>query len=764
MAGCSSGGGGPQGSEQLPHQPEDTRPKEPFQVDVEGKVKVGVVDTGFRTTHEVFEEKIAFQTNSVDGTKNVGGESEHGTGVASVISQQNENSVLLLAKANASGEPDSAKTATILHGVKTLANKGARVINASYSGLYNAMPDPSTFDDETPQDVIDASQHRGVHGYDALKSLATSNGGKGSVYVVAAGNSDKEMTNTLSMETMLPEVFSKMLIVGATDADGNPLVSYPKKEAETLEYSNYPGADLGLQSRFLMARGDGGIAVATDDNDTSYWSGEGTSFAAPLVSSYAATIVHNWPHLDAGTVSGLLLETADRSHALYEITSITEEVEVETTDEEGNTTTETQEVTLHECGVEPMSCGDFFMGKGVADLDAALNPKGDIVIPTHDHLDEGGVDPASSYISLSKSFGKVDASALDNIAVFDELGRDYMFDLSSGVVSKHDYDKTQIDKMTKVAEVGRGHVTRDHVAGKNFAFTQSFSGNGSMLASRFDAKLADMTLSGFQFKGDELNPMDIRSESGFMPMMSWQGGSSVTESLGDAKGFAVKQSLFHPDVSFGVSHWSGKSDFDTRDYSASESGISLGWSVTPSLSLEFGSSLTSEENGLLGSSGNGLLSFGDDNEMQSYNTTVSYEFSPSLSGFATYAMGKGDIDGSGMIKGINNMRTSEMSLGLQWAKDAHQLGFAFSQPSRIESATMTLDVPVGRDLQGNVIRETREMSLSPSGRQRDIEIGYARRFGEAAKVTINVMHSMEPGHDEDADSDTSVVLSLQKAF
>lgn len=119
---------------------------------------------------------------------------------------------------------------------------------------------------------------------------------------------------------------------------------------------------------------------------------------------------------------------------------------------------------------------------------------------------------------------------------------------------------------------------------------------------------------------------------------------------------------------------------------------------------------------------------------------------------------------SGLIRSIKDIRSEEMALGLQWQGNGHQAALTFRAPMRVANAEASLRVPVGRTQDGRVIREDREVSLAPSGRQRDIEVGYALSPTDTSRVQLNVMYSIEPGHDRRASNTASAMVNYTQAF
>ena len=124
--------------------------------------------------------------------------------------------------------------------------------------------------------------------------------------------------------------------------------------------------------------------------------------------------------------------------------------------------------------------------------------------------------------------------------------------------------------------------------------------------------------------------------------------------------------------------------------------------------------------------------------------------------------------GSGLLTRIDDMRAQQMALGVQWSGSGQRAderaAFTLRQPLRIASANALFDVPVGRHLDGSVIRETRSASLEPSGRQLDIELGYAFPTSDRSLWQFNLLHTLEPGHDADAPSDPAAMVNYTYAW
>ncbi len=711
LTACGGGGGGstkptnPSGS----HKP----------VPSNGAVVVGVADSGFRVTHETIAPYLLQATNLIDGSSDVSGDEDHGTAVASLVTRPPSHTGLLLAKVSEDDKPGTAATNVLDYSVGYLASEGARVINHSWSGRINA-PDP-------------ASSYRGVNSLTSLKTITTSNDGLGSVYVVPAGN-DGEPLQSSNPIHQYDAIFQRMLIVGGSILDEN-------EELYLHPQSNHPGDDAKWQSRFLTAPWSAVAATADGDDTYAYWSG--TSFTAPQVAEFAAAIIERWPHLDAVAVSQHLLDTADKSSPLFQ----------------SNT-----------CGADnDTNCGTYYLGQGEADVFEALAPAGTLALPTGNQVSGTSVDAQQSVVTLSGAYGDsfTGSDALANVAAFDDLGRDYLIDLSAYSQARHDRERTMRDHMDRLSTASPQQ--RQHFSGAHggFQFSSTRDGYGELLASRLDGRIGASQWSAFHFAGSEIDPMSAYGQSKMMPMLSYQGGSALTEGLDAVSGLGTAYPL-GDQLTLIAKHWTGGSDDDTADlpsdYQAHRTDVGFRMALTNEIGLTSTVGVLNETQGLLGAQGRGALSLGERNRTTFASATLDASLGRQMSAFAHYEQGRGDATGSGLIKRINDIQVDEFGVGLQWSGNHHLVALGYRQPMRIDSATATLSVPVGRTIEGAVIQESRETSLSPSGRQQDIELGYTFLPSERSALQFNLVYTLEPGHDGEASPDAAAMVNYRFSF
>lgn len=711
LAGCSSGGGG---SSSDPNQGIHTPSPLPSSSGTSTSVapvgpvtvRVAVADSGFDVTAITNNERVIDSLNIHTGNSDVsGGDEWHGNVVASTITSGVLGSARLdLIKVENEGV---TRSSALDYAVGEAAQRGARVINASFSQRFLASDPRLSFN--------------GVTSAESYQRVVSANDGKGAVYVVSAGNDGAAIdTQGRPIYASHPDLYSMMLIAVGTTADGD---IHPS--------SSYPGDDAKLQER----------AIATDYVNRTVGA-QGTSISAARISEYAAGIVDRWPHLSAQQASQRLLDTASQTNGLYQ---------------------------QNTCGAAAnVNCGAFYLGQGEADIDAALAPEGDLVVPQSERVAAGGDAAAGSFMQLSGAYGNALAAsgALDSVAVFDDLGRDYQMDFGQQTQQRVKRSNQLRDQMERMSLSSAQAVQTDSMEMDNYRFTSRSNGGGELLSSRFDGTFGNSTLSAFNFAGDQIDPMSGYANADMMPMISFQSGATMTQAFDNVNGVQTRYDVTDK-LSLLAKHWAGGVEDAmsfASDYSANRSDIGMAYQLTPGISVSTQIGRLEEENGLLGANGSGALGFGEHNQMTFVGAGLQANVGNGFAAFAEFEQGRGNADGSGLVTRIKDISAQEMALGLQWQNKDERAALTFRQPLRIDSATAELNIPVARTVSGDVLRESREASLSPSGRQMDIELGYAFKPSERSQLQFNLLHTLEPEHDADASSDSAAMVNYLVAW
>ena len=347
-----------------------------------------IIDTGINLTSSEFTNKIV-GTIDYTGTgikDNVG----HGSNVASIAAAARDgagmegvayDANLLIAKVtnNTSYSFQNALKAIQWGGVNgaIVANISANeVLSASYV-KYTTQIAPGVFKNTDPV-------YGGANYYNLIKPAdwATALKGNNIVLVVAAGNSgrpypDNPATLATATDTSGNLVLGgRMIVVGNWDQIHNtPNVTTNLAGTVCKNVINNVCNDLYRTSDFyIMAPGTSNYGVTT----TGYIGMTGTSQAAPVVSGAVAIINQMWPNMKPENIVKLLLATANKNIANYNVNS---------------------------------------MGQGLLDLDRATQPVGALNIPTTGRT---GTTATPVVTSGSVSLGKV-----SSVMVMDSYQRDF---------------------------------------------------------------------------------------------------------------------------------------------------------------------------------------------------------------------------------------------------------------------------------------------------------------------------------------------------
>jgi len=226
---------------------------------------VTIVDSGLDVTHPDFLGRANTETLNDQEPAGVGG--EHGTAVGSIVAAPANGlglvgvypEALLRSWDAAKGAGTELETFQIVQGILAAANSSPGVINLSLGG-------------EQREDPIEQAIYEAVR--------------KGSLVVASSGNSGSD-GNPLGYPASIPHV----LTVGATDAS-NGVASFSSR------------------SRFVDLAAPGvAIPIATAVGK-GWRTGDGTSFAAPLVSGAAAWVWTVRPDLDASQIFTVIRRSA----------------------------------------------------------------------------------------------------------------------------------------------------------------------------------------------------------------------------------------------------------------------------------------------------------------------------------------------------------------------------------------------------------------------------------------------------------------------
>lgn len=723
LSGCGGGGGG--GSSNV--RPANEPPEIVRGMAVEGgeEVIVSVFDEDVRVSHDEFEGRIDGVYNLANGNREISNENMfdpeggHGTVVAGRIAGKTRG-VSADARLRLYRMDGRNARQGVERTVRDSARHGARVINSSIGDLRDNV----IWWNDTNEKI--------------LPEMVRANGGRGMVGVQAGGNRGRAWQGPEEFEQK--QARERTLLVGGGSATAHRKASS----------SNFPGADENVQSRWLTGRWS--ASTASNASDEGITTASGTSLATPEISGMLAVLFSKWPHLDAVEASNRLLETADRSGELYD---------------------------QNDCGPqEDLNCGFYYLGQGYADLRAALEPTGDLEVAVAESVEAPGADVNRSVAQWSPAFGNrfqgSEALLADTVA-FDDLGRDYTVDLSGRNSGGIAYGQRLFDRMqSRLARTGFDDpVERTLVPG--VSLTATLDETGQPATSRVDADLGRTTLTAFGFQGGESSPMETwMADSGVSMLTDVQ--PALVEDLGFVSGVAADVDLTER-VSLETRYWTGESERDAgggletdtlglSDYGANRQDVAVRFEATEDLSVTVGQGRLREDQGVLGARGSGALDPGDGHTLDVTRVGLDYAVTDAIGFTARYERGQGRLDGaaSGLIRDIEDLRTEQSSIGVNWQQGRHQAAFMVNRPLRVTDGTAVASVPVGRTVDGEVLREERRADIGTDGSQTDVELGYAYAPTEHSRVNVNLLYADQPDHDPSASGEFAATARYAVRF
>ena len=241
-------------------------------------IKVAVLDTGVRTTHEVFKNvnngdrlDLTDSYNYISKNKNIADDNGHGTMVAGIIAEGTSNNVKIVPVKTLDDKGEGGLIA-VLEAMKALSNK-VDVINLSL-GIDEAE--------------IDANSKKYFDEF--IKSIYDS----GTMIVCASGNKGEE-------NVYYPACSNYTIAVGAVDS--NKQISSFSNFGDTLDFTA-PGKGLTLP----YYTGDN---LYNEDIVNVNIKNSGTSFASPFVTSAIAMIKTENKNYTSEQVKNILIQNAE---------------------------------------------------------------------------------------------------------------------------------------------------------------------------------------------------------------------------------------------------------------------------------------------------------------------------------------------------------------------------------------------------------------------------------------------------------------------
>ncbi|MCB1885642.1 MAG: S8 family serine peptidase [Geminicoccaceae bacterium] len=686
-------------------------------------VTVAVIDSGIDLTGPEFKGRIASaSTDVVTGTRDtLNDESGHGSHVAGIIG----------AAANGKGTVGVAPEAKILALRADL--RDATICEDPGCGYFDtdvALAIDLAIKNKAKVINLSIGKEEEIKGdyRTALKRATAAD----VLIVSAAGNEDADRPSYPAAFAGNPEFKGLVIAVGGVNRDKRVYAN-----------GNRP-TDLAQAAYYLVAPA---VAIQSTFTGGDYLKLTGTSMASPHVAGAAAALKSAFPNLKMQQVAEILLTTAE---------------------------------DLGDPGT------DLVYGRGLVDLDKALQPLGDMTLPSGATVAGGGEDLAGSGLVASRAMGDslANAEVLGRAMAVDGFDRPYAVDLRPRIRAAARANPMERLLAPEGDPQSLG-LTAPEPGGLSF---------GMDVDRAYPAYAPGSATAALQGGVPDDRVRRVWLGRRLAPGLGLQAGAGVgLEGVGAAA--PAGDGLFLDDGDL-LRPWTGVLDYGfgvglTGDVSASTrvglglvaatddgrlqndarskgraAGLTLAHDLGEDVSVNFGFRWLEEAAGLLGGSGTGALALGD-GSTRTFETGLGWRLAPGLRLAGQASLGLSDASGGGMVEGVDGLRTGGWSVSLTQENvlaEGDRLGFLVGQPLRVLGGHATLDVPVGRDLEGNVARERVRTSLEPSGRETDLQLAYGRDLGPASALNGWLMLRHEPGHDASAADDVAVGMRFVRRF
>lgn len=709
-------------------------------------VKVVIIDSGIDQNHIDLNANINFDDsfNYADNNANFSDyDDKHGSKVASIASGVKNNlgihgvafdSEIVVAKVFSE---NSAEVESILSAIEGASQiNGVKVMNASlgygsYSS-YDGQTNGASFNDL----ILINNLINNVKNNDILLVVAAGNDGDNYNDGQGFGANPDYLNHPKPSK---PALFANnsdleyyVLAVGSVNEDGR-----------ISDFSNRCGV---AKNYCLVAPGEGVSGSFSDvGGDFISTNISGTSFAAPFVSGAAAVLRSAWPHLTASQTAQILLFTA---------------------------------TDFGEPGI------DEIYGRGMLNLYGAIQSYGpdNIIADLKVSSNQGFTSSSSSIFSdpiFGDSFSSKVAPKLKDAVFFDAFGRDYNASLdkkislnsSRSMINNfnqnllNQYDNKQIplsftnsnNLQTKFnfKFLAKNHnyqnlITRDQIQeeemfkrNQGFSFLQNLTRNSSF---------------GFAFNVDEIKnndeilpffSMNSLNENPFQNFVN-QGFSQINNTQKTFNQLFVNHNLFENKLKLQFSHQSSyfsdslhnlNSRNDNLQNQLSDVKLQFAKNNDENFTISFGF-LNEFDDNILNSKSLGAFS-------SSNNTKTNYIKFSSVKNIyeniflvANFSEGRTSINGdkNGIFREFSEVKTRSISFGF-FTKNLlnYDVGLIYHEPMRVYSGEVKIDIPIARDIAGNITRFQDQISLKPNGKEQNLELFFKRNLQKNSNISLNFL-------------------------
>lgn len=693
-------------------------------------VIVGVADTGAQTNHPMLNGQVAMSYNVFDGTSNVTDYSGHGTFVASEIAGTLSNGALY------QGVAPGAKLAI----AKIFNNSGST--SSSYGNLG---VDWLTKTAKAP--IINLSiASGGSVMYNSISNAIN----QGVLFTIAAGNNGAAQSSWPARFAKEPWAKGQIIAVGSAKQSGSKWV--------LSTFSNRPG---DVANWYVMAPGESLLSARPN---STYGYMTGTSMAAPLVAGQAALLKSLWPQLQATDMAQIIFKTAQRVCS--------------------------DNVSASVCSSRTKA--DPLYGWGVIDIGKSLQPVNTVSVASAGgkNINVASLNLGSATGAIGSSLKAASASGAFMLAGTDEFNRQFYYDI--GKTLRTQEGRTASDMLEQSDRLSHYTELKLDQNGSRLAFASQHAKNDGSTLDAISKQITERdTILGAALVQKLANGHEFASGTGGMNLYFGLAGSKMEGaatlaqnelanpylslvSQGTSVGYGVPITA-NSHLKLGVSSSSLSKQlmgqYGITDHSRTHTQAALAELTHQFKNGEIGVEVMqlNEGGAVLGTQTGSGFELSQGAKTSALTLHGAWQISEKAVVAAYFSQGytKGfENSGDSLVTSVSKIKSQGFGMGLSYS-DAFQqndrITWSVSSPLSSRSGNMTFNLPTNVDENGNLIRDTRSVSLGNTPREIRTEANYAVPVSKNAAIHTTLLLRHNPS-DIDAKNELAAAIRYTYKF
>jgi len=360
-------------------------------------------------------------------------------------------------------------------------------------------------------------------------------------------------------------------------------------------------------------------------------------------------------------------------------------------------------------------------GQGMMNLAAATAPQGTVVVPTGTTVASSAVPLTQSGLSLPAGFGKI-AAENTSMMVLDDYGRAYSVSMA------------------------------------NMVGTSSSWVNMDVQMARFGADQMMVDVPG----GWRLGMVDDAN------VTNRDAAPTAVPGLGNpylSMGFDQKMVVSTPDMTTWFSTHASNSTADTAFMGNTPQPSTVGalyhWG-----DLQIG--MVHEENSIYGqqvAAGSSMATGADTAFLAvDHDWNLGWGWGLDLSG----SIGYSKLNGlNALVSSVDDVVLASAAVGFSKTAvftEGDKLGLVVSMPNHTVNGSAALNIPVSRDMDGNISYQSQSLNLTGTGTETDIQAYWTNKFAEGNKLNLAAGVRLQPDGNADAAPDAVAMLRWNLQF